>query len=105
MGRYDVFIQRNTPSPLVSIPELNQESDFVIKVYPNPSQDKIKIDFEKEYKTIMVKIYDAKGNLRQEQNYLNERLVEIDVRGEGGIHFIELLINKTERKTVKILKK
>ncbi len=105
VGQNDVFIQRHTPSPLVNLLELNEAINRNVKVYPNPSQDRIRIDFEKEYKTIEMKVYNINGTLMQEQSYLNLQLIGADVEGENGIYFVELLLNGTERKTLKVIKK
>ena len=105
IGQSDVFIQRHTPSPLVDILELKEENERIVKVYPNPSQDRIKIYFEKEYKTIEMKVYDLKGILKQEQNYSNLQLIETDIKGVNGVYFIELFLNGIELKTLKIVKK
>ncbi|MFT6167665.1 MAG: hypothetical protein ACJAV5_002125 [Vicingaceae bacterium] len=100
----DIFVQRHTPTPLVSLLELIQGDNRSIKVYPNPSQERIRIDFEKEYKTVEMKVYDAQGRLRVERSYSNVQFIEGDVEEENGIYFIELLLNETERKTLKLVK-
>lgn len=104
IGQSDVFIQRHASSPLVAIVELNEENGSGIKVYPNPSQDWIRIDFNEAYKSIEMKIYDTQGSLRQEQKYFAVQFIEVPVEEENGVYIIELLLNATERKTFKLVK-
>ena len=104
IGQNDIFVQQHTLSPLVSLLELIQGDDKRIKVYPNPSQARIRIDFEKEYKAVDMKVYDAQGGLRFERSYSNVQFIEADVEEENGVYFIELLLNERERKILKLVK-
>jgi len=105
VGQDDIFIQRHTLSHPVGLIELHGKNKRNIKAYPNPSQDRVTINVEKECQTIEVKLYDGSGKLRKERSYSNLRLIEVAVEVERGVYFIELLLNGTERKTLKIIKK
>ena len=103
-GQSDAFIQKHEPSLVVVIEELNEEIRRNVTVYPNPSNDWIRIDLGREYKFIEMKIYDTQGSLRQEQKYFAVQLIELPVEEENGVYIIELLLNATERKTFKLVK-
>ena len=104
IGQSDIFIQKHNPSPLVGLLELIEENDANIKVYPNPSRARIRVEFEEEHKIVEIKIYDQQGRLKQEHNYDNVQFLETVLEGPAGIYFVELLLNSTERKVVKIVK-
>jgi hypothetical protein len=104
IGQSDAFIQKHAPSPVVAIVELNEEMGRNVTVYPNPSNDWVRIDFGEEYSFVEMKIYDTQGRLRQEQKYSTVQLIEVPVEEENGVYIIELLLNGAERKTFKLVK-
>lgn len=104
IGQSDIFIQRHNPSLLVGFHELMEENDASVKVYPNPSRARIRVDFEKVHKTVEMKIYDQQGRLSQERNYKNVQFIDTVVEGQMGVYFVELLLDLTERKVFKVVK-
>ena len=103
-GQSDIFIQKHSTSPLVSLLDAIVEEEGSIKVYPNPTQARIRVDFQKKHKTVEMKIYDVQGRVRLKSNYSNVEYIEADVVEESGVYLVELLLNGRERKTLKIIK-
>ncbi|MCB0410190.1 MAG: T9SS type A sorting domain-containing protein, partial [Flavobacteriales bacterium] len=60
------------------------------KVYPNPFLDNVKIELEKNYETVELKLLDVKGNVIQSKSYFNSSLCELKLDVPKGVYFIEV---------------
>lgn len=76
-------------------PDLNNEiQDKDIKVYPNPTDGKIKIEFTEIAPNTSVHVYDATGKAvySNKDADVNEKTVEIDLSGEAKrIFYLEIV--------------
>jgi len=74
--------------------------DFRAQIYPNPTNDIINVETEKE-KIKEIKIFDTKGNKIHSKEVHNKKIVRINERLESGIYLMRI----TEKKGNTIVKK
>lgn len=83
-----------------SINEMSQKEHF--KIYPNPIENDLIINFEKQSDIVLVKIYDLLGRVMFENKYINQEIAKIDLSNlSKAVYLIE--INSGSFKLVKKL--
>lgn len=75
-----------------------------IKIFPNPADNFIKINFSNSYKSVSVNLIDIYGRKIKSLNYTDKKEIIIP-RGQihSGIYFLEIEINKNQSFTRKIV--
>lgn len=70
----------------------NFESDWDIQIFPNPSNGKVFLKFERAYvKGLKISILDRVGRIVFEQSFLNQEVpIELDLNLNSGIYFIQV---------------
>ena len=104
VGQNDIFIQRHMPSSLVTVFELIEKKEGNIVAYPNPTQNELRINLQNVFQMIDLRVYNAHGGLVREYSYTNTQLIHLDLEIESGVYFVELILNKTHRETMKMIK-
>ena len=102
-GSYAVIITENGCTDTSSCYIINtvsiSENDFDsgVKVYPNPANEKIHIDFETFYPKGTVEIINNSGQLLIEKNFANQKTIELDIKKlPAGEYFVRKVVeNKT----------
>lgn len=64
-------------------------------LYPNPSNGKVSINLEKEYKNIIINVSDIQGKLVYSSLAYNSNLVSIDFEAPSGVYFISISADET----------
>jgi hypothetical protein len=86
----------------VGVKDISYESE-VVRVYPNPANDRINFQFYNTSEKRTLEMYDAIGNLvlTSDAN-LNSLILTTDSLS-NGIYFYKILVNNTEIKTDKLI--
>ncbi|PKR80207.1 metalloprotease [Brumimicrobium salinarum] len=76
-----------------------------IKVYPNPTNGWVKIDFMENLNGSTLKVFDITGKLVQQLNIQDQKQVQFHLEGETGIYILEIstINNSIYRKKLKKL--
>ena len=74
-----------------------------IIIYPNPFETKTSIDFEEEQENLNVKIIDVLGNEIKTMNFTGKQLTIEKGQMQSGIYFIQLIDEKKNVVTKKII--
>ncbi|GAO28322.1 cohesin domain-containing protein [Geofilum rubicundum] len=88
------------PIPVSLGPDINTEDNLnpAFKIYPNPTTGQLFLDLKKAHKQLTINIINIGGQRVAEKRFNNQRSVQLDIPGPGGVYFIE--INAGNRKIV-----
>jgi len=75
-----------------------------ILVYPNPTTDKVHIQFDKNYDKIEYCLYNSIGQLVKTKKITNLSKTEVEIKGEKGLYILEILTDNNISESYKILK-
>lgn len=75
-----------------------------IKVYPNPTNELLYINFDKEFTGSIIQ-NDVAGKEIKQITVSDVKNVTFQLDGEDGIYFLTLITNSREKESIKILKK
>ncbi|MEQ8624704.1 MAG: T9SS type A sorting domain-containing protein [Vicingaceae bacterium] len=75
-----------------------------IVVYPNPTNEKLSIRLNKNYKNIQLRVISIHGQVVQEKLVSEQQLIELNLNGKAGIYFIQLTNQAGERANFKVVK-
>lgn len=73
------------------------------KVYPNPTKEKVSIDFKEINSSIDVKINDIAGRLIKTAKYNNQRLITLEMPKTKGVYFLQITNEKGFTVTHKVI--
>ena len=73
-------------------------------VYPNPTKDKITIEFDKNYNKIEYNLYNYLGQLVKTKKLTNLSKTEVEIKEEKGLYILEILTDNNSSETYKFLK-
>lgn len=76
-----------------------------INIYPNPTNGLVMIEVDQKQKKIQVKVRNIHGQLVEEEQFVNQSNIQLQLNGKPGIYFIELVNAKGERANVKVIKR
>jgi beta-glucanase (GH16 family) len=81
----------------------NLSNDLEVQLFPNPTDDKVFIDFNQKIEKALVSVYDITGKKVNQLNVSDVSKVNLELGQAKGAYFIELLINgsKTHFKVIK----
>jgi len=81
------------------------DNGFCLKtrLYPNPTEGIVHVVFDKEYSDIHIVIKDVTGRALDTENYLNTKMISINLQQVTGVYFIEIS-TESEKAVFKILK-
>lgn len=100
LGDRDIFISKLGPIN-VGITESSFEN--TLSVYPNPFKVAINIDMGKSYEGVIVIIRNSIGQEVLNESHSGSNLLEVNIPGEAGLYFIEVISN--DRKAIlKVIK-
>lgn len=75
-----------------------------IVVYPNPTNEKLNIRLNKNYKNVQLRVISIHGQVVQEKQINQQQLIELNLTGEPGIYFVQLSNQAGERANFKVVK-
>ena len=81
--------------------QLPKQSSFL----PNPSSGLVNIELPQKQQSIQVKVRNIHGQLVQEEQFVNQGNLQLQLNGKPGIYFIELVNEKGERANLKVVKR
>jgi hypothetical protein len=95
-----------TPSPNCNTITSLQSMDLLqyISLYPNPTNGQFSIALGASADCVEVQIRNIQGQLVQEQQFLNQSNLELDIKGKAGVYFIHVTNDKGERANLKVVK-
>ena len=108
-GNYAVEVSQNScvdTSACTLISGLGiKENGFNLKtrLYPNPTEGIVTVVFDKEYSDIHIAIKDVTGRVLGMGNYINAKMISINLQQTTGVYFIEIS-TESEKAVFKILK-
>ena len=81
-------ISANSSSFVLPVEEFNSNK---IILYPNPSDNSLKINFDNNISLIIYKIYDINGKILLEKEIRNKKVLQIDIKElKEGIYFLNI---------------
>jgi hypothetical protein len=83
----------------------NNFNDTLISAHPNPTTNTVHIVLPKVYKNIDITISNVLGQIIQKKKDTNTSEIDIDLIGNNGIYFLNLINENKERITLKVIKK
>ncbi|MEX2380650.1 MAG: T9SS type A sorting domain-containing protein, partial [Vicingaceae bacterium] len=76
-----------------------------VDFYPNPTKGTLSIETGAIHKSLQIKIRNIHGQLVQEEQFVNQRNLQLQLNGKPGIYFIELVNEHGEWANVKVVKR
>ena len=98
---YDIYMFKSAIT--TDIPEAKSYSE--VQLYPNPTTGMALIDLKTEYRQITVKARTVLGSEFFNTRFNNVSNVKINIPGESGVYFVELIDSSGKSTTIKVLKK
>ncbi len=87
------------------VPEGVGETGFgLMDVFPNPTSDKIRIDFGESIKQVSLKVFSPLGRLIHTQQLNGIRYFDHELPETNGIYLIQLLSADGKKRTLKVVK-
>ena len=75
------------PMPL-AFNKLNKE--IMVNAYPNPFTNSVKLEFDKVYKNILIRVYDTDGRLVVSKELVNSKTTILELTGYTGIFILNI---------------
>ncbi|MCB9360693.1 MAG: T9SS type A sorting domain-containing protein [Flavobacteriales bacterium] len=76
-----------------------------VNIYPNPTNGLVNLNFGKTYNRVYITVKNVLGQIVSQNDYTSTNLVNLDIKGENGIYFIELATESGFSKTIKVIKR
>ena len=102
---YQVSIQllsalMNSPVAVIE----NELTDASLRVFPNPTDGRVSIQFNSVQEHITLKITDASGRSIDSKKYDQVDLIEYELDGMKGVYFIDVSDTEGRRSLIRLLK-
>lgn len=75
-----------------------------VTLYPNPTNGFTTIDLGREEKEVELSVRNIQGKLLQQLNASTAQRLELEIEGEAGLYFVEIINTKGDRATLKVIK-
>ncbi|MDG1477620.1 MAG: T9SS type A sorting domain-containing protein, partial [Vicingaceae bacterium] len=95
----------NGKSKLHSVKAISCDRFDNINVYPNPTSGAVNIDFGKKLNEVSIKINDVYGRTLMTENHKSLNTIDLEIKGESGLYFIEIVAKNGNQKVIKVLKR
>ncbi len=108
-GNYAVEITLNgckDTSACISVSALNlSENSFIreLRVYPNPTQGTLFIEFEDAPKIINLLLMTNSGQVIENMPFGDTRLIEVEIKHPAGVYLLEVTDNKGRKAIIRII--
>lgn len=100
---YDIFIHKLSANTVLGFTENSFEEK--IKVYPNPTEGNLVIEFNREHDGLNLVLRNALGQVVNTKFGNTEKRIEIQINEESGIYLLEVSDQNNYRAVLKIIKK
>ena len=108
-GNYAVIISNGNCSVTsdcinVTISGINAESLSQLKVYPNPMDNELTLDFGKTLNNVQVEIINVIGQTISNRKFKNKQVIHLNLNIAKGVYYLKVTENNKGSKIVKIIK-
>ena len=108
-GNYAVIISNGNCSVTsdcinVTISTINGESLSQLKVYPNPTNNKITLDFGKTLNNVKVEIINVIGQTISDRTFKNRQVIHLNLNVSKGVYYLKVTKNNNGSKIVRVIK-
>jgi hypothetical protein len=100
---YNIFIDKLAPTGNLGILENSFRDKF--KIYPNPTEGNLLIDFEREHDNIHLVLTNSIGQKIYTKSVTNSKHAEIQINGAAGIYMLEIMNQEKQKALIQIIKK
>lgn len=76
-----------------------------LQLFPNPTNGLVNIELTQKHQSIQVKVRNIHGQLVQEEQFVHQSNLQLQLNSKPGIYFIELENAKGERANLKVVKR
>ena len=110
-GNYAVQLTQNgcvDTSACVAITTIGViENSFLdnLRVYPNPTDGIIHIDFGKEQETLSISLYTLNGQLLENKSYKTSSFIKFEVNAPSGVYLLKISDSDNQEALIRIMKK
>lgn len=109
-GNYAVEINSNgclNTSECIAVTTVNVDNEEMgrMVVYPNPTNGELSIDLGATYDNVSISVIDALGKVIQSEKYSSAQKIDLNISGEKGIYFVEIVNKENLRNVIKVIKK
>lgn len=97
-GEYAVIVTENSCTDTSSCIYVNDVglNDFFmanVEISPNPTTGVVQVNWNRLFEHVTVNVYDALGQKIESEKLINQISHSIELRGDPGVYFIELLVD------------
>lgn len=100
---YDIFIHKLSADAVAGLTTIDFEED--IKIYPNPTEDNLVIEFDKEYDELNLVLRNILGQVVTTKSISSKKQIELQISEASGIYLLEISDQKNHKAVRKIIKK
>ena len=102
-GNIDMFIQKmSMSSTTIGIKQNFYSNNFV--VYPNPTNGKLSIKFERNIESLTVRILSISGQEIKRERFQNTNIIKMEINQPNGIYILEMSDDQDNKATLRLLK-
>ena len=87
----------------IGIVENNLPDQFT--VYPNPTSGNVTIAFDKAQQHIALRLLGVNGQLIETKTMSTATQLNVEITGASGVYFIEIIDDKNQKATIRVIKK
>ncbi|NQY68781.1 MAG: T9SS type A sorting domain-containing protein [Flavobacteriales bacterium] len=90
-GAGDVFVWKVDLSTVGVVERVEKKN---IKAYPIPTNGPYKIELDDFYSNVMVKTYSINGSVISTNEFVNDRILELNIDGPSGTYLVEIIFKE-----------
>jgi len=76
----------------------------MISVYPNPTKGSFAIEFDKIQESLTIQLFSVTGQMIQDYNYQNSKLIQLELNEPNGVYYIEIMDANGKKAMLRIVK-
>jgi hypothetical protein len=100
---YDVFIHKLSSNVAAGLTQNSFEEE--IRIYPNPTEGDLVIEFAKEHDDLDLVLRNSFGQIINTKFRSAQKRIELQINEESGVYLLEVSDRKNHRAVLKIIKK
>ena len=101
---YNIFVQK-LAVPNVSLGLLESNFEGGLQAYPNPTDGKLVIEFERDHSVLNLVLRTMTGKVVDTKSVTNTNQAEMEINEPSGIYFLEISNQNDQKTMVKVIKK
>lgn len=109
IGNYAVIVTENNCTDtsqciaILTIGVTDYQNNSV-KVYPNPTQETVQIELDKQHKNVLIEVMDISGRVIQLKSYKTLDKVKLDIKEANGIYLLKVSADNLSPQFIKVIK-